>query len=287
MNCRLNLALCTGALALSGFTFANDRVTNLELDHATVHNMGTAPFLQFNEVTHGSFTLSESMDSPSLKLTDLVLEFDTLPALAIDRLTFKDEPNAICHSPYSGLPGYFEGKSLDTWAFQEIVVQVCLSHMSDTEYDVKFEVGFASGESYIGPNMGDMVVPLASIQGFALDTTPTTIVDTFETEFMGKELVLSLNQRPGDIQQEWGSAFGFKADATWMGHENKTLAFQNYNATPFANAIGFDVIEDTNLPEPDQIQISIKYRTEMGSIEQTDYQPLFMLMDEAYGPLMF
>ena len=287
MNARLPLAVFTGALVLTSFTFANDRVTNFELDHATVQDMGTAPFLQFNEVTHGSFTLSESMDSPSLNLSDLVLEFDTLPSLTIDRLTYKDEPGAPCHSPYSGFPGYFEGKSKDTWAFQEIVVQVCLSHLSETEYDVQFEVGFASGESYIGSAIDDMFIPLASLRGLALDATPTTIVDTFETEFMGKDLVLSLNQHPGDIQQEYGPVFGFKADATWMGHENKTLVFQNYHATPFAKAIGFDVIEDTNLPEPDQIQISIKYRTEMGTIEQTDHQPLFMLMDEAYGPLMF
>lgn len=280
-----SLLPATLALAMIGTGIAEERTVNFELVNPMVNDHGTAPFIQFNTLSDGSVTMTESPMSPNIEFSDLTLRFDSLPELSIDRLTLRDDYQGTCQSPYGATSQYYEGRVEDLWALSEVIVHLCVEMMGPEEISLNMEIGFAAAESYIGDPIVPESVPLANVQAYTKNITPVRVVDVFDSTFLGKPLKLTLEQQPGEIYLDYGSKFGFKVNTQWMGQEDKTLVISSQYSDPFDKAIGFDVIEDTTLPDFDQIQIRVRYKDSAGVLNQTDFYPLFMLMDETYGPL--
>lgn len=283
----INKKLFTAAIftaSISGLALANERVSQFEFQHGQLIDHHMAPFLIFDNVTEGEITVTESFDNPEPELSDLTLAFNSIPSVTFEKLTFKTNGKWQCQNGSNY--GYYEGKAANTWAFQEVIAFVCPEFFSPNDMSFNVTLAFATGESFIDLQSPEQqFLPLAELNAPALNVSPNPVVDTFDTEFLGKELKLSLLKNFGEVVGPYQMQSGFLVNAQWMGQQDKTMVIPMQYPSPFTTAIGFDIIEDPMLPEFDQIQISIRYLDDTGMLQMTPLAPLFPLMDEQYGPL--
>ncbi|WMS87942.1 hypothetical protein [Pleionea litopenaei] len=169
------------------------------------------------------------------------------------------------------------------WVYKQVAAELNVyGPINDsTSFDLKLHV--VEQTSNLNNPAESYGLQILQALGNFKDMTPNKLADASNVTVDGKRLNLKLFQKA-----ETGmNGEGFRIDASWLGHGDRTL-FLN---APFAppeygrfKAIAID-LNSVTLPDGNvDHQIQVRYEDEFGAQMTSGYEPLQYLLDVAYPP---
>ena len=263
-----HLFICVALSLISIYSLAG--TFNYELKNIIVTNAPPLyPRLDLSGVTSVSINTTRDKFNPEPQITSMNIQFRQAAPLTATNFMRTTE-------------GKYRAVVKDAWVYREVIVELDAMPIHG-ELPATIALFVSEANSYLNPAMpNNQGMPLATIQGRIIETTLTRTVDVASLTLDGKQLSLSLQDKPNFMP------LSTMIQALWMGKGDKTLYVPPslpINDFEFAQAIGL-ILDPVPLPPaaPMDYMLRIKYRLETGSEMMGGSMSLRMLLNQAYGP---
>ncbi len=279
------------ALSFSlGCSLVSAETTNFDVPLPTTSYYKTYPHLDLSNITGFKIdtyqnALSSSPDT-EVMIKQVTFDFENANSLVVKNL--KKE---------SGSTDTYVGTVDDVWVYRQIEVRLNITGGLRDNSTVNAEIHIVDHQSYTGTNAAYPVTNpypdsgansnisghlLVHANGYLYNVTPEKIVDRSTLIVDGKELTLSLVQKPRFSMT--GPESGFKVKALWMGHGEapfyEFIPVHDFDARATAIKINEYISPDGSVDH----DYSIEYINH-GMKQSTEIKPLKPVLDKLF-PVM-